>query len=174
MPLDIADIQEQTNLLHEILQAPLIRHIEQRIEYMSKRDHYSLRWAEQNLGRVSAIMVIMGHVKKDIAVAKSNSGTSLLCQPGDSFIITCTDNILDLEGCYLHYDSEDACWIRSGKVIGNRQSFGARNKEHATKAKEQSDNFRMNTRYGRYGATYNMVALRCFNEELQCPCGPGL
>jgi hypothetical protein len=28
------------------------------------------------------------------------------------------------------------------------------------------DNFRMNTRYGRYGATYNMVGLRCFNEEL--------
>jgi hypothetical protein len=24
----------------------------------------------------------------------------------------------------------------------------------------------MNTRYGRYGATYNMVGLRCFNEEL--------
>ena len=28
------------------------------------------------------------------------------------------------------------------------------------------DNFRMNTRYGRYGAAYNMVGLRCFNEEL--------
>jgi hypothetical protein len=24
------------------------------------------------------------------------------------------------------------------------------------------DNFRMNTRYGRYGAAYNMVGLRCF------------
>jgi hypothetical protein len=29
-----------------------------------------------------------------------------------------------------------------------------------------SDNFRMNTRSGRYGAAYNMVGLRCFNEEL--------
>jgi hypothetical protein len=28
------------------------------------------------------------------------------------------------------------------------------------------DNFRMNTGYGRYGATYNMVGLCCFNEEL--------
>jgi hypothetical protein len=28
------------------------------------------------------------------------------------------------------------------------------------------DNFRMNTRYGRYGAAYNMVGLCCFNEEL--------
>jgi hypothetical protein len=28
------------------------------------------------------------------------------------------------------------------------------------------DNFRMNTRYGRYGATYNMVGLHCFNEKL--------
>jgi hypothetical protein len=28
------------------------------------------------------------------------------------------------------------------------------------------DNFRMNTRYGRYGAAYNMIGLRCFNEEL--------
>jgi hypothetical protein len=28
------------------------------------------------------------------------------------------------------------------------------------------DNFRMNTRYGRYGATYNMIGFCCFNEEL--------
>jgi hypothetical protein len=28
------------------------------------------------------------------------------------------------------------------------------------------DNFRMNTCYGRYGATYSMIGLRCFNEEL--------
>jgi hypothetical protein len=28
------------------------------------------------------------------------------------------------------------------------------------------DNFRMNTGSGRYGATYNMVGLLCFNEEL--------
>jgi hypothetical protein len=30
----------------------------------------------------------------------------------------------------------------------------------------RDDNFRMNTRYGRYGAAYSMVGLRCFNEEL--------
>jgi hypothetical protein len=29
-----------------------------------------------------------------------------------------------------------------------------------------SENFRMNTGYGRYGATYNMVGFSCFNEEL--------
>jgi hypothetical protein len=29
-----------------------------------------------------------------------------------------------------------------------------------------SDSFRMNTRYGRYGATYNMIGLHWFNEEL--------
>jgi hypothetical protein len=28
------------------------------------------------------------------------------------------------------------------------------------------DNFRMNTLYGRYGATYNMIGFCCFNEEL--------
>jgi hypothetical protein len=31
---------------------------------------------------------------------------------------------------------------------------------------DKIDNFRMNTRSGRYGAAYNMVALLCFNEEL--------
>jgi hypothetical protein len=31
---------------------------------------------------------------------------------------------------------------------------------------KRNDNFRMNTRSGRYGAAYNMVALLCFNEEL--------
>jgi hypothetical protein len=30
------------------------------------------------------------------------------------------------------------------------------------------DNFRMNTGYGRNGAAYNMVALRCFNDKLPC------
>jgi hypothetical protein len=34
------------------------------------------------------------------------------------------------------------------------------------KVKIVCDNFRMNTRSGRYGAAYNMVGLRCFNEEL--------
>jgi hypothetical protein len=29
-----------------------------------------------------------------------------------------------------------------------------------------TNNFRMNTRYGRYGAAYSMVGLRCFNEEV--------
>jgi hypothetical protein len=31
-----------------------------------------------------------------------------------------------------------------------------------------TDKFRMNTSYGRYGATYNMVGLSCFNDELLC------
>jgi hypothetical protein len=31
-----------------------------------------------------------------------------------------------------------------------------------------SDNFRMNTCYGRYGAAYSMVALSCFNDKLSC------
>jgi hypothetical protein len=66
---------------------------------------------EQNLGRVSAIMVIMGHVKEDINIAKSNSGMCLLRQPGNSFILAGTGNILDQEGCYLYYFSEDGCWI---------------------------------------------------------------
>jgi hypothetical protein len=30
----------------------------------------------------------------------------------------------------------------------------------------EGDNFRMDTRSGRYGAAYNMVGLRYFNEEL--------
>jgi hypothetical protein len=30
----------------------------------------------------------------------------------------------------------------------------------------RNDNFRMNTHYGRYGAAYNMIGFRCFNEEL--------
>jgi hypothetical protein len=37
---------------------------------------------------------------------------------------------------------------------------------HQTKFAGNIDNFRMNTGYGRYGATYNMVGFSCFNEEL--------
>jgi hypothetical protein len=33
---------------------------------------------------------------------------------------------------------------------------------------DEHDNFRMNTGYGRYRATYNMVGLSFFNDELPC------
>jgi hypothetical protein len=36
----------------------------------------------------------------------------------------------------------------------------------AKDGRAKADNFRMNTRYGRYGAAYNMIGFRCFNEEL--------
>jgi len=71
-------------------------------------------------------------------MAKTNSRTSLLRPPGNSFILAGTEDILDLEGCYLYYAIEDACWIRSGKVVGDGRLFGKRNKEHAKKALEQS------------------------------------
>lgn len=52
--LNIRNIQESTNLLHGILQARLVRHIEQRIVDKSKHDHYCLRWVEQvNPGKIS-------------------------------------------------------------------------------------------------------------------------
>jgi hypothetical protein len=35
-----------------------------------------------------------------------------------------------------------------------------------TKTLSLHDNFRMNSRYGRYGAAYNMIGFCCFNEEL--------
>jgi hypothetical protein len=35
-----------------------------------------------------------------------------------------------------------------------------------TKTLSLHDNFRMNSRYGGYGATYNMIGFCCFNEEL--------
>jgi hypothetical protein len=38
--------------------------------------------------------------------------------------------------------------------------------EEAEEEDVEDDNFRMNTRSGVYGAAYNMVGLRCFNEEL--------
>jgi hypothetical protein len=36
----------------------------------------------------------------------------------------------------------------------------------ATCIQSVTDNFIMNTRYGRYGAAYNMIGFCCFNEEL--------
>jgi hypothetical protein len=48
------------------------------------------------------------------------------------------------------------------QIIGNSIPFVHMN---ATTAYAY-DNFRMDTRSGRYGAAYNMVGSRCFNEEL--------
>lgn len=79
-------IQQRADLLHEILHARLVRHIQDRVCLVddSKRNHYCLRWVKQNLGHVAAIMVIMNHTKDDLAMAKSNTGACLLRQPREA------------------------------------------------------------------------------------------
>jgi hypothetical protein len=51
-----------------------------------------------------------------------------------------------------------------GRLDDFRESV-VQHKAYVHQAKEP-DNFRMNTRYGRTGAAYNMIGFRCFNQEL--------
>jgi hypothetical protein len=55
--------------------------------------------------------------------------------------------------CVQNASADSSAWTQQKIFMRDRQS-------------KTSDNFRMNTHSGRYGAAYNMVGLHCFNEEL--------
>jgi hypothetical protein len=58
------------------------------------------------------------------------------------------------------------CDIVITAEIASWASLSPDSQSSSTLYEPSNDNFRMNTRSGRYGAAYNMVGLRCFNEEL--------
>jgi hypothetical protein len=55
-------------------------------------------------------------------------------------------------------------YLKSPKVLQSYCTFSV----SGTLAVNVHDNLRMDTGYGRYGATYSMVALSCFNDKLLC------
>jgi hypothetical protein len=73
---------------------------------------------------MAAIMVLFSHVKPDISCLDHNQ--CLLAGP--TFFLKATNREAHMEGCYLHFDSNNNEWIRSGKAVGS--TFGQRNVQH--------------------------------------------
>jgi hypothetical protein len=70
----------------------------------------------------------------------------------------------------IEVDCDDDCVVNSFEISLAVIAVGIGLKNGAARRARNScsDNFRMNTGYGRYGATYSMVGFHCFNEELPC------
>ena len=118
----------------------LTDHINTRISNDKNREHWSMKWASQNLPHVAAYMALCWHIKSEILCIDDNQ--SLLCTPKK--LIASINKAL-LSGSYLYYDGNNKCWIRSGKVVG--RSFAGRDNEHRQMATQSSDSSKFYLRY---------------------------
>jgi len=110
-------IHDRAHQLQDILQTRLAQHVQKRVGGDKRMmEHWVWEFARQNICLVAAAMVRMGHVVDDIEVAKWNSDASLLQSTGDNtFVMAATNEILDLEGCYLFYNKVTNDHIWSGR-----------------------------------------------------------
>jgi len=136
---------DRADLLQKQLEQRLGRHCQVRIQNEKKRDHWSMMWAGKCLPQLSAIMVLFGHVKNDLACLDLNA--CLLADPS-VFKKATTPTGKILEGCYLYYDQNDHKWIRSGKAVGS--NFALRHEQHLKESKWKSSNSQKSEFYSSY------------------------
>ena len=177
-PDALAQLQQRTVMLHDILQQRLTRHIQERVKDKSKHDHWVWTFARRNIGRVAAAMVAFGHVRKDLTTAKRDFEECLLAGVSKgSFISIETIEVRNMEGCYLWYDTERECWVRSGKAVGADRSFGVRGSEHHERALQQSvqdlDSYAYNCYPSSRARTHVKGEKRGDFEDLQTYCALG-
>jgi hypothetical protein len=115
---------QKADLLQTKLEQRLQFHCQLRIKDKNKREHWCLQWSAKNFPQMAAIMVLFNHVKTDISCLDHNQ--CLLAGP--TFFLKATNREAHMEGCYLHFDSNNNEWIRSGKAVGS--TFGQRNVQH--------------------------------------------
>jgi hypothetical protein len=111
--------------------------LKKRIKDPIKRSHWSLKLAYKNMSIVTAYMVAIDHVKKDLRCLSEYD--SLLSPNADKFMLCVTHP--NWEGAYLYYDNNLGEFIRSGKVSG--RGFKDRGDEHEKESKKlnASSNF---------------------------------
>jgi len=69
-------------------------------------------------------MILFDHVKEDL----QSLGENATLLKSSDFFRKAVNELAKLQGTYLHYDTNDDKWIRSGKVTG--RGFDVRNIEH--------------------------------------------
>jgi len=116
------------------LSARLNRHIDERV-HKSKYNHFTLKFASQNLPVMSALVALCGHVTDDLESEDIDS--CLLRLPTAGVYEVIAGDLNRMEGCYLYYDSKKGRWIRSGKTSGAAgASFEVRGGKHLTNAQK--------------------------------------
>ena len=133
---------ETVNLFSGILLKCLKYHLILRIESESKRDHWCWHWFEENIKRISHILLFFNYIKKDLICADSR--TCLLNNPA-VFVETTLETTKNIQGVYIHRDVKNEIWIRSGKVIN--RSMSKRIAEHTAGANNVKEGSRLYTAY---------------------------
>ena len=122
-----------------------------------------------------AIIVYFDHVISDLNTIAISENTTVIESPSNAkFIEANGPTVKDLQGCYLHYDNKNKRWIRSGKVSGEKSTFGTRQKQHKDGA---SDIYTFNKFYMSYPnkKTYDDNTMqRGIWDDLIQYCGLGI
>ena len=129
-----AEVSEHAKIaadrLVDILRSRFLVFLKQRIKEKSRREHWSMVFANRNLPVVAAVLVLSGHVKTDLECL--HDGDSLLVTDCSGYVKCC--DCPDHEGAYLYFDTLRQVFVRSGKVAG--RGFLERNNDHVKGSKE--------------------------------------
>lgn len=128
---DVSLLVAKADVLFDHLQTRLLTHVKLRVK-PSQRSHWCLQWARKNLAVVAAYMVWANHLKKDISCLSQTK--CLLAKAGDNFLC-CTNIDATHLGCYLHYNTNEEMWVRSGSATGEG-GFAKRLMQHEKRAKD--------------------------------------
>ena len=113
------DLMGTANRLAACIHSQLALHVVERVAE-SRRDHFTIGFARDNIPSLAAGMCLSGHIVKDIDNLRIDE--RLLDFPnvesGNRFKVV-KGNLAQLEGCYLYFDELKFKWIRSGKTSGN-------------------------------------------------------
>ena len=115
--LDLEMLGKETDALCKKMAHCLVCNVQQKVREQ-KRNNWVFKFVRSNLCRAVAAMTIMGHINSK-RVLPNNTKTCVLksiAQHPGSFVPT--DNLVEFEGCYLHHDTVDRKFVRSGKVDG--------------------------------------------------------
>ena len=122
---------EKADVLFAMLRMRVPPHVRGRVK-KSQQSHLVWHWATKNLAIVSASMIVMNHLKRDISCLGSEA--CLLAKPDSTNFLPVANNLVSMWGCYLHHDTNEEKWIRSGSAAGEG-GFGGRLKTHLQRAK---------------------------------------
>jgi hypothetical protein len=123
---------EQSDLLGKFIRDRYWEHLRYRVKKKSLHSHWSMKLALQNLSVSAAYMILSGHMAIDLECFTESDG--LLASHTTNFFHA--SRFPDREGCYLHYDKNRGCFVRSGKVNG--RGVTVRDSEHLVGAKARS------------------------------------
>ena len=132
----IEDPSSKADTLLRIMNQRFRSFLKNRVTVKSKRVHWSMEFAYNNLPVSAAVIALSGHLP--MALECLTDSDCLLINDMGCYI-KCED-CPDREGAYLYFDLVRRAFVRSGKVVG--RGFRKRNNEHLSEAKKPTPSSR--------------------------------